>query len=80
MCVLQNVITFGTGSNQYAIVMCCNAVMAVSKNGFFLFEKVSFLVAMKFTCYAELAGGVHARKTGNADLCNTQHAGLVVFM
>jgi hypothetical protein len=53
--------------------------MAVSRKGFFLFEEVSFLATIKFT-YAELVGGVHARKTRNSGLSNKQHAGLVVFM
>jgi hypothetical protein len=74
------VITFITGLNQYAIVICPYAVMAVSRNGFFLFEKVSFLAPIKFTCYAEVGGGIHARKSRNASLYNKQHTGPVVFM
>jgi hypothetical protein len=76
------VITFITGLNQYAVVMCSYSVMAVGRNGFFfllLLEKVSFLARVKFT-YAELGGGVHARKTRNTSLYNKQHTGLVVFM
>jgi hypothetical protein len=101
------------GLNQYAIVMCSYAVMAVSRNGFFLFEKVSVLpprsllvirnwvvvymhekletlvnktsnvqdwAPTKFTCYTELGGGVHSRKTRNTSLYNKQRTGLVVFM
>jgi hypothetical protein len=74
------VIIFITGLKQYAIVMCSYAVMAVRKNGFFLFEKVSFLAPMKFACFAELGGDVHARKIRNAGLYSRQHTGLFVFM
>jgi hypothetical protein len=74
------VITFITGLNQYAIVMCCYAVMAVSRNGSVVFEKVSFLAPIKFTCYAELGGGVNAGKTRNTGLCNKQHRGQIMFI
>jgi hypothetical protein len=57
------VITFITGLNQCAIVICTYAVMVVSSNEFFLFEKVLLLASIKFTCYAELGAVVHARKT-----------------
>jgi hypothetical protein len=41
------VIKIITGLNQYAIVMYSYAVMAGSRNGFLLFEKVSFLAPIK---------------------------------
>jgi hypothetical protein len=74
------VITFVTGFNQYAIVICPYTVMAVSRNGFFLFERVWFAAAIKFPCYTELGGGVHARKIRITGLYNKQHTGLVMFM
>jgi hypothetical protein len=63
------VITFITGLNHCAIVVWPYAVMGVSGNGFFLFEKVLFLAPIKFACYAEL-GVVRARKSRNTKLYN----------
>jgi hypothetical protein len=74
------VITLITDLNQYAIVMCCYAVMAVSGNGSVLFKKVSFLAPIKLTCYAELGGGVNAGKTRNTGLCNKQHRRQIMFI
>jgi hypothetical protein len=76
MYLLWNMITFITRLNHCAIVMRSYAVMAVNRNGFFLFERVLFLAPIKFTYYAEL-GVVRARKSRNTIYVITYRTGRV---